>query len=265
MRLLLVFAVVVAAAAAQINQRRPGQTNNRVHNNQRPHNQQPQNQQQPPQKADSQKGTLLSLPEPQLCASRPKQWNFNGHNYFFSWDNEGEGFYELAGETQGRKVNWLEARNECRRRCMDAVSMETEAENNMIFQFIQDRNLSYIWTSGRLCDFTGCSERKDLHPINIYGWFWSNTNTKMAPTNSTPPGWAAQPWSPAGHTGGPQPDNAEYDINQTSESCLGVLNNIYKDGIKWHDIACYHKKPFVCEDSDALLDYVKGTNPTIIL
>lgn len=119
-------------------------------------------------------------------------------------------------------------------------------------------NITYIWTSGRLCDFTGCDEREDLKPINVKGWFWSNTNTKMADTNKTPPGWRYQPWSDKGHTGGPQPDNAEFDINQTSESCLGVLNNIYRDGIKWHDIACYHKKPFVCEDSEQLLGYVEG-------
>ena len=59
-----------------------------------------------------------------------------------------------------------------------------------------------------------------------------------------------------GHLKIPQPDNAEEDINGSRESCLGLLNNIYNDGIKWHDIACYHPKPFMCEDSDALLDYV---------
>ena len=60
----------------------------------------------------------------------------------------------------------------------------------------------------------------------------------------------------SGHLKIPQPDNAEEDINGSRESCLGLLNNIYNDGIKWHDIACYHPKPFMCEDSDALLDYV---------
>jgi len=193
---------------------------------------------------------LLSLPEPEMCRTRPKDWKFGNHHYFFSWDQEGPDFKENG---QGRKVDWLEARNQCRKRCMDAVSMETEAENNMIVDFIANRSLNYIWTSGRLCDFTGCDEREDLKPISVKGWFWSGTNTKMAHTNATPPGWASQPWSAKGHTGGPQPDNAEFDINQTMESCMGVLNNIYKDGIKWHDIACYHKKPFVCEDADNLL------------
>jgi len=210
---------------------------------------------------------LLSLPDPQLCANRPKQWQHANHNYFFSWDQADIGLEvdPVKGGTKGKKVDWLEARNQCRMRCMDAVGMETEAENNMIFEFIRTRNITYIWTSGRLCDFKGCSERKDLQPVNVFGWFWSNTNTKMAPTNSTPPGWVEQPWSQLGHAGGPQPDNAEYDINQTSESCMGVLNGIYGTLVKWHDIACYHKKPFICEDNDLLLQYVQQTNPGIQL
>lgn len=203
-------------------------------------------------------GRLLSLPELEFCKSRPKQWQFGNHWYFFSWDQD-------HVDLKGRKVDWLEARNQCRKRCMDAVGIESVAENDMIFDFVAQRNLSYIWTSGRLCDFSPCEERTDLKPINVLGWFWSNTNTKMAPTNSTPSGWVAQPWSPKGHFGGPQPDNAEYEINQTSESCMGVLNNIYQDGIKWHDIACYHKKPFVCEDNDLLLKYVEQTNPGLTL
>nr|QIE05466.1 C-type lectin 2 [Portunus trituberculatus] len=206
-------------------------------------------------------GRVLALPEIELCDNRPKQWKFRNHYYFFSWDQDGPDFKEVnpkTGQLEGSKVDWLKARNLCRQRCMDAVGMESEEENNMIFDFIKRRNITYIWTSGRLCDFKGCDEREDLKPISVKGWFFSNTNTKMAPTNASPPGWKYQPWSDKGHTGGPQPDNAEFDINQTSESCLGVLNNLYNDGIKWHDIACYHKKPFICEDSDELLRYIEG-------
>jgi len=88
----------------------------------------------------------------------------------------------------------------------------------------------------------------------------------MAPTNAVPrskttgKSWVEQPWSPTGHTGAPQPDNAEYDINKTSEPCLGLLNGIYNDGVKWHDIACYHTKPTFCEDSEALLNYAREVN-----
>jgi hypothetical protein len=31
----------------------------------------------------------------------------------------------------------------------------------------------------------------------------------------------------------------------------------------WHDIACYHKKSFVCEDSDTLMEFAKQTSPAL--
>ena len=59
-----------------------------------------------------------------------------------------------------------------------------------------------------------------------------------------------------------QPDNRELKLTgQNDEACLAVLNNYYKDGVTWHDIACYHKKPFVCEDSDELIEFMRQTNP----
>jgi hypothetical protein len=126
-------------------------------------------------------------------------------------------------------------------------------------------DVPYIWTSGRLCDFKGCENRRDLEPKSLYGWFWSANREKMAPTNQTPNGWGFNPWSQTGHKKVRQPDNAEYDINGTNESCMSVLNNVYNDGIAWHDVACYHEKPFVCEDSEELLNYVASTNRGIRL
>lgn len=38
---------------------------------------------------------------------------------------------------------------------MDAVSIETQEENNLIYKLIQENDSPYIWTSGRLCDFNG--------------------------------------------------------------------------------------------------------------
>lgn len=129
--------------------------------------------------------------------------------------------------------------------------------------FLDD--VPYIWTSGRLCDFKGCENRPDLEPKNIYGWFWSANREKMTPTNQVPNGWGYNPWSQTGHKKQRQPDNAEFDINGTSESCLAILNNVYNDGIAWHDVACYHEKPVVCEDSEELLNYVASTNRGIRL
>lgn len=134
---------------------------------------------------------------------------------------------------------------------------------NELFVFVDD--VPYIWTSGRLCDFKGCENRRDLEPKSLFGWFWSANQEKMAPTNQVPLGWNFNPWSQTGHKKTRQPDNAEFDINGTNESCLSILNNVYNDGLAWHDVACYHEKPFVCEDSDELLGYVAQTNRGIRL
>jgi len=202
-------------------------------------------------------GRLLSLPDPVKCANRPKHFEHGGHHYWFSGDED---------NFTDHKVDWLDGRNICREYCMDLVSLETPTENELIEDFLKDNDLPYIWSSGRLCNFKGC-DREDLQPASVNGWFWSGSGVKMAPTNSTPPGWSYQPWSFTGHKtqfegrNVSQPDNAEFDINGSVEACMGLLNDIYDDGIKWHDIACYHTKPFICEDSDQLLEYVQTISP----
>ena len=46
----------------------------------------------------------------------------------------------------------------------------------------------------------------------------------------------------------PQPDNRnQLRDNCEPELCIGVLNNFYADGVVWHDVACHHKKPTICE------------------
>ena len=69
-------------------------------------------------------------------------------------------------------------------------------------------------------------------------------------------------WSKTGGAKEPQPDNRELKVEgQHDEACIAVLNNFYADGVVWHDIACYHKKGFVCEDSDKLMEFAKQTSP----
>ena len=81
---------------------------------------------------------------------------------------------------------------------MDLVSLETPTEEELVREFLRKKDLPYVWTSGRLCNFKGC-DREDLQPPVVNGWFWSGSGVKMAPTNSTPPGWTYQPWSFTGH------------------------------------------------------------------
>jgi hypothetical protein len=160
----------------------------------------------------------------------PKEFSYRNRHYFYS---------DHVPALTGKKYDWLDGRNVCREYCMDLVSLETQEENNLIFRLIQQNDAPYIWTSGRLCDFKGCEGRNDLEPKAINGWFWSANREKIPPTNKQPIGWGYNPWSRSGHKKIPQPDNAEFDINQTSESCLSVLNNVYGDGIQWHDVSSF--------------------------
>lgn len=170
---------------------------------------------------------------------------------------------------------------------MDAVSLETPQVNyisikifdydiiNLLYkiffffflqenEFIKQRiarggNIRYIWTSGRKCNFAGC-DRPDLQPPNENGWFWSGSGAKIGPTSQRTNG----DWSYTGGYGQAQPDNREA-AQGNDESCLSILNNFYNDGLKWHDVACHHIKPFVCEDSDELLNFVRSRNPGVRL
>lgn len=166
---------------------------------------------------------------------------------------------------ENSKFDWLDARNFCREYCMDLVALETQEKNNLVYRKIQQNDIANIWTAGRVCDFEGCENRTDLLPLKINGWFWSATREKIHPTNTIPPGWGYNPWSQTGHNKRPQPDNAEYDVNKTKEQCLAVLNNAYQDGVQWHDVACYHEMPMICEDNDELLKFIAEDNPGIKL
>ena len=66
----------------------------------------------------------------------------------------------------------------------------------------------------------------------------------------------------------PQPDNGEQRLKLLEgkeESCLALATGLWQDETVWNDIACYHPKPYMCEDSDALLEYVAATTEGIEL
>ena len=98
---------------------------------------------------------------------------FQGRNYWFSWQDS-------SSRVRNTKWDWFNARNYCRKRCMDLVAIETQQE----YEFLKSHigGAKYFWTSGRLCDFDGC-DRPDFFPKNINGWFWSSNQAKMSPTN----------------------------------------------------------------------------------
>lgn len=202
--------------------------------------------------AQLQNKRILESPIPALCAQRTiHERTPDGKGYFFSWKDQ---------NTKGVEQDWLSTRNYCRKRCMDLVSLETSAENEWIKRHLVEDKIKYIWTSGRLCDFPGC-DRPDLLPNNINGWFWTAVLQKLAPTTQRD----QNDWSESGGIGKPQPDNRELIQGGASENCLAILNQFYNDGVNWHDVACHHVKPWVCEENEDLLKYVRYTNPNLLI
>ena len=74
-------------------------------------------------------------------------------------------------------------------------------------------------------------------------FFWTGGQVRSGevvwPSGGT---WTDVDWSNTGGRGRPQPDNRE-----GNEVCLAVLNNFYKDGVKFHDVSCHHRKPVICQ------------------
>ena len=118
--------------------------------------------------------------------SRQGNARFGNHLYWFSWESD-------DSQLRNAKWDWFNARNYCRKRCMDLVSFETQAEYDWVKGFVGG-DVPYFWTSGRKCNFDGC-DKPEFFPKNINGWFWSANQVKMGPTN----GGQFHDWS---HTGG---------------------------------------------------------------
>ena len=76
--------------------------------------------------------------------NKPGIQRFGNHNYWFSWQDPA-----LANQ----KWDWFNARNYCRKRCMDLVSFETEQE--------------YNWVKGFMNGTSSCFEYLQAH-FNIF-------------------------------------------------------------------------------------------------
>lgn len=116
-------------------------------------------------------------------------------------------------------------------------------------QFTQSEGAAYCRSNGMnpvsLDDPSKEAEFVSLVAREGQPYFWTGgTVNTQARTVSWPSGRTTSTslWSPTGGAGRPQPDNRE-----GNERCLGVLNNFYQDGVKFHDIACHHRKPVICE------------------
>ena len=117
---------------------------------------------------DTSDGTgKLCFPDGLLCKDRLNRAGterYGNHNYWLSWKSNDPAL-------SGAKWDWFNARNYCRKRCMDLVSFETRDEYEHFKGITQASGVQFFWTSGRLCDFGGC-DRPEFVPKNINGWFW---------------------------------------------------------------------------------------------
>jgi hypothetical protein len=209
----------------------------------------------------------------ELCREEESHFTFGGKNYVYSeWASDNQ---DVKKQTQvngnstytGVVYDFGKAVEHCSKRCMGLLSLETEAEWLFIRDKMEEIGVPFIWTSGHKCDNSvdpKCYTTPSLQPRIVKGWFWSGSGAKIPDTDSTPSGWKQNPW---GKTGiftrvnaqnnpdappVPQPDNAEEELGllkKKEESCLALATNLWEPGTVWNDIACYHQKPWICEDN----------------
>lgn len=182
-----------------------------------------------------------------------RDFQFGGNNYFYSGDHK---------EFEKDIPNWLYGRNLCREYCMDALNINTQKENEFVKNLMKKKDIRTLWTSGRLCDFPGCNGTF-TGDVWVNGWFWSGDRDPIGPVNKISYDWTYNPWGRNGTNGKPQPDNAEFELNETKEACIAVFQNVYENGTVWNDVACYQEFHVLCEDNEELLNYVKATNPEL--
>ena len=102
---------------------------------------------------------------------------------------------------QPEELSWSKAREFCRTRCMDLVSMESEWEARLVNRKMKKFGARSIWTSGHICDHSvaeKCYTDQNIQPRIVRGWFWAGSASIIPPTNSNPPKWKMNPW---GNTG----------------------------------------------------------------
>jgi len=141
------------------------------------------------------------------CNARGPNHRFQGRDYLVSWRNGCSSF--TAGEGAAF----------CRSQGMRAVSLDTPAKEREFTGLVGRENQRYFWTGGNVNHGRNPSIR----------WPSGRTTTTGL-------------WSNTGGANRPQPDNRD-----GNENCLAVLNNFYNDGIRFHDVACHHRKPVICE------------------
>jgi len=202
----------------------------------------------------------VCLPDAQLCAQRKNKSGHQlvgGKSYWFSWNSD-------EAVLKNAKWNWFTARNYCRMRCMDLIAIESNSELKSIGSVMKRGNVKEVWTSGRLCDkeVDGCEQAR-FQPYNIRGWFWASTLQGMGETNVFN-GRKFNGWSSTGPLSKAQPDGILKADGFGEQACAAVLDNVFNDGLTWHDTKCNDRRHIVCEDLPVgNINFVRQQNPGV--
>lgn len=150
------------------------------------------------------------------CPITTPNHQYNGRGYVVTFFDKSDGCNKFQAE---------EAVEFCKSIGGQVVSLDSNEKALAMMDLLRQRAQRYMWTGGRID-----------HNAGVVTW----------PSGAREGYVRGQRfWSPTGGkkpTPEPQPDNRD-----GNEICIGVLNNFYADGIKWHDVSCHHKKPTICE------------------
>ena len=116
-----------------------------------------------------------------------------------------------------------------------------------------------------MCDaeVDDCDEKPQFQPYNINGWFWASTLRPMGPTNVFN-GPQFNAWSSRGSSGRSEPDGVLKPDGFGTQACQVVMDNVFGDGLRWHDAVCGERRHIVCEDLPVdNINFVRNNNPAI--
>jgi len=160
--------------------------------------------------SSSSSSNSISSPVPSGATSDSGAFHtWQGRRYLLSWREGRNGFSHGA------------ARSYCRGRGMRIVSLDNLQKAQHFLDLVERNNVPYFWAGGQIS-----SDKRTLT--------WENGRREGISRGRFP-------WSTQGSRGR-QPDGGF-----GSENCLAILNNVYNDRVKFHDVGCEHTKPTVCE------------------
>lgn len=128
--------------------------------------------------------------------------------------------YLLTWRMGRNNFDWTGGVRFCQSQGMQLVSLDNKEKTEHFLRLLTTDRAPYFWSGGQVS--------RDSRSLS-----WPSGKTE-------PIARGQHPWSFTGRTG-PQPDGGE--------RCLAILNNTYRDGVKFHDVACHHRKPVICEEA----------------